>query len=157
MIGNLNAVKLIAENDGGREFHMAGEGDVLSDNASDSDSSESPGSRAPWGADHPCQDPLRERVPFSSQELELIGREYHRITSTNPRCKSVVKEFCKQSGKMRTWWELFIHATSTTLLGWSKGLIRGGIAKNVRRMAGVAESTATDWTGSVYCTKMYIN
>ena len=64
---------VIAENDGGREFHMAGEGDVLSDNASDSDSSESPGHRAPWGADHPCQDPLRERVPFSSQELELIA------------------------------------------------------------------------------------
>ena len=83
---------VIAENDGGREFHMAGEGDVLSDNASDSDSSESPGRRAPWGADQPCQDPLRGRVPFSSQELELIGREYHRITSTNPRCKSVVKE-----------------------------------------------------------------
>jgi hypothetical protein len=93
---------VIAENDGGREFHMAGEGGVLSDNASDSDSSESPGRRAPWGTDHPCQDPLRERVPFLSQELELIGREYHRITSTNPRCKSVVKEFCKQSGKMRT-------------------------------------------------------
>ena len=71
---------------------MAGEGDVLSDNAPDSDSSESPGRCAPWGADQPCQDPLRERVPFSSQELELIGREYHRITSTNPRCKSVVKE-----------------------------------------------------------------
>jgi len=83
---------VIAENDGGREFHMAGEGDVLSDNAPDSDSSKSPGRCAPWGADQPCQDPLRGRVPFSSQELELIGREYHRITSTNPRCKSVVKE-----------------------------------------------------------------
>ena len=66
-------LNVIAENDGGREFHMAGEGEVLSDNASYSDSSESPGRLR--GAQI-----TRDRISFVSKSL------FHRKSySLSPR------------------------------------------------------------------------